>query len=97
MLVNQSFKSSKIIYQVRESTLTALGISLGWVPDFLDKTETVSSSDDESPSSPIAEGSLLATLKYVRKGGVPLPAKDLADLKIAEHCTYFKESSTQES
>lgn len=43
----------------------------------------VSSSDDESESStPVADGPLLAVLKYVRNGGVPLPAIDLADLKI---------------
>lgn len=40
-----------------------------------------SSSDDEPLSIARAEGSLLATRKYdVLKGGVPLPANDLADL-----------------
>lgn len=43
----------------------------------------VSSSSEEEPLSIVmAEGPLLATRKYdVLKGGVPLPASDLADLK----------------
>lgn len=45
--------------------------------------DIVSSSSEEEPLSiVIAEGPLLATRKYdVLKGGVPLPANDLADLK----------------
>lgn len=40
-----------------------------------------SSSEEEPLSIVIAEGPLLATRKYdVLKGGVPLPANDLADL-----------------
>jgi len=45
--------------------------------------DIVSSSSDDEPSLSIAraEGPLLATRKYdVLKGGVPLPANDLADL-----------------
>lgn len=48
--------------------------------DFLEWAGAASSSDDESLFSPIAEGPLLAAVRYVRKGGVPLPAKDLAEL-----------------
>lgn len=45
--------------------------------------DIVSSSSEEEPLSIVmAEGPLLATRKYdVLKGGVPLPANDLADLK----------------
>ena len=45
--------------------------------------DIVSSSSEEEPLSIVmAEGPLLATRKYdVPKGGVPLPANDLADLK----------------
>lgn len=61
--------------------LTDLGIGLGWVTEFLlDVTRADSSSEDESLSIIIAEGPLLAALIYVRNGGVPLPAIDLADL-----------------
>lgn len=95
MLFNQSSreKEKKIIiriltfekHQCRHKTgLTALGIGLGWVPDFVDETGAASSSDDESLLNPTAEGPLLATLMYVRNGEVPLPAKDLADLKLTK-------------
>lgn len=39
-----------------------------------------SEEEEESFSRPIAEGPLLAALRYARKGGVPLLANDLADL-----------------
>lgn len=59
------------------NSLTAeRGISLGCVVG----GECVSSSEEESSLNPIADGPLLATLKYVRDGGVILPANDLADL-----------------
>ena len=62
--------------------LTDLGIGLGWevVTEFLDVTGADSSSEEESLSTANVDGPLLATLIYVRNGGVPLPAIDLADL-----------------
>lgn len=60
--------------------LTDRGIGIGLLTAFGDVTVVVSSSEDEPLSSCMADGPLLATLMYVQNGGVPLPAKDLAEL-----------------
>lgn len=63
-------------------------MGLGWLVDGFLEYESVgaaaaaSSSDEESLSSPKAEGPLCAPLRNVRNGGVPLLANDLADLNF---------------
>lgn len=60
--------------------LTDRGIGIGLLANFEDVNRAASSSEDEPLSSCMADGPLLATPMYVRNGGVPLPAKDLAEL-----------------